>query len=169
MPDPNFRETVVFIIEHNEEGAFGLIVNRILDITVSEALPHLTGKRARESLVFLGGPVQREFIMAIHDGNQVQAGKEIIPGVFFEPAFENLFPYFQDKECPCKILTFVGYSGWGSGQLEFEMEQNTWIILDGHKNIIFLEDPEKGWREALRAKGGLYRVFANTTNNPDLN
>jgi putative transcriptional regulator len=157
------------MIEHNQDGAFGLIVNRLLDITVSDALPHLQGTRARENRLFLGGPVQKEFIMAMHDGKGISAGKEIIPGVFFEPAFENLFPYFQDEETSARILTFLGYSGWGPGQLETEMEQNTWIVLNGNKEIVFLEDPEKGWRDALRAKGGLYKVFADTTNNPDLN
>jgi putative transcriptional regulator len=169
LPDPNFRETVVFLIEHNEEGAFGFIINRLLDLHIAEVLPQLQGDRAQNSRLYLGGPVQKEYIMALHDGMGIESGVEVVPGVYFEPVFENLFPYFQDQDVPARILTFAGYSGWGSGQLENEMENDTWMTLPGDQDLVFVDDPDKGWRKALRAKGGLYQVFADTTQDPELN
>lgn len=169
LPDPNFRETVVFMIEHNDQGAFGLIVNRKLEFPVQEALPHLDGIRARTSMLFLGGPVQKEVVLALHDGTEIEGGEEIIPGVFFEPSFERLFPFFLERNVAARIKTFIGYSGWGPGQLEAEMNQDTWIVLPGDQDLVFTEKSEQGWREALRAKGGLYRVFAETTANPEYN
>lgn len=169
LADPNFRETVVFLVDHNEEGALGFVVNRALDLTVFDVLPELTGPRAKESQVYLGGPVQKEYIMALHNGRGIPFGTEIVPGVFFEPIFKNLFPYFVDEDADAKILTFAGYSGWGPGQLESEMDQETWIIVPGDPDLIFADNPEQSWREALRAKGGLFKVFAETTVDPDLN
>ena len=169
LSDPNFHETVVFLVDHTAEGAFGFVVNRPLDLNVNDVLPHLNGKRALESYLYLGGPVQKEYIMALHDRNGIDSGTEIASGIFFEPVFENLFPYFQDQDIPAKILTFAGYSGWGAGQLESELEQDTWIVLSADKDIIFNEKPEMSWREALKQKGGLYRVFAETTENPEWN
>ncbi len=169
LPDPNFRETVVFLLEHNQEGAFGLVTNKPLEFTIQEAIPELTGVRAHQQKILLGGPVQKEVVLALHDGNGYEGGISIIPGVFFETSFDKLFPFFNDVESPVRILTFMGYSGWGPGQLERELTEDTWITLPASQDLIFLDDPSQGWRRALKAKGGLYRVFAETTNNPDLN
>lgn len=169
LPDPNFNETVILMLEHNQEGAFGLIINRPLSITVHDAIPELEGDRAYKSPVFLGGPVQKEIILALHNGGELNSGTEIIPSVYFEPSFNRLFSYFEGEEIDSKILTFMGYSGWGAGQLESEMEQDTWIIIPANTDLVFLEDPQQGWRKVLKTKGGLYRVFAETTNNPELN
>ncbi len=169
LADPNFRETVIFLVDHNTEGAFGFVVNRALDLSINEILPQLTGVRAIQDRVYMGGPVQREYIMALHNGNGLTTGTEIIPGVFFEPVFENLFPVFMNGDNDAKILTFSGYSGWGPGQLETEIDMETWIVLPCDKELIFSENPKQSWREALKAKGGIFRVFAETTLDPDLN
>lgn len=180
MLDPNFKHTVVLLIEHNEEGAFGLIVNKKSQFHLADLLPDFQNQRAKETSVFIGGPVQQEFLFAIHSplfDRQISATAiEVIPRVYFEPGFRNLEDYFKDSywnQLPLddrpKIHLFIGYSGWGPGQLEREIREGSWIIHPASEKIVFHPNPEEGWKDALRQKGGIYKIFADTNQDPFLN
>ncbi len=179
MPDPNFFQTVVLIMEHNEEGAFGLVVNRLSSLKLSDIMPRFTSSKARSTPIFVGGPVQQEYLFTLHSrlpGELTVSSIEPVPGVVFEPAFGNLEHFFQDENWEAlptdlkpNIHLFLGYSGWAPGQLEQEMEQGSWMILPANSKIVFLSDPQMGWKEALREKGGIYRVFADSNQTPNMN
>ncbi len=180
MMDPNFKNTVVFIIEHNQDGAFGLIINRKSDIYLSDLLSNFQNTRGKETPIYIGGPVQQEFLFAIHspllDNKISTTAIEVIPEVFFEPGFRNLENYFQDSywenipyEDRPKIHLFIGYSGWGPGQLEREIKEGSWILLPASSKLIFHTKPEEVWKETLRQKGGIYKIFADTNQDPFLN
>lgn len=180
MLDPNFKHTVVLIIEHNEDGAFGLIVNRKSELNLVDILPEFNTKRGRTTPIYFGGPVQQEFLFAIHskliDKHHSQTSIEIIPEVYFEPGFRNLEDYFKDSywdtlppDDKPKIHLFLGYSGWGPKQLERELREGSWIIHKATPKIIFHQNPEEGWKDALRQKGGIYKIFADTNQDPFLN
>ncbi|GIX42635.1 MAG: transcriptional regulator [Leptospiraceae bacterium] len=180
MLDPNFKHTVVLLIEHNEEGAFGLIVNKKSQFHLADLLPDFQNQRAKETPIFIGGPVQQEFLFAIHSpllDRQISATAiEVIPRVYFEPGFRNLEDYFKDSywnQLPLddrpKIHLFIGYSGWGPGQLEKEIREGSWIIHPASEKIVFHPNPEQGWKDALRQKGGIYKIFADTNQDPFLN
>ncbi|MFN3605016.1 MAG: YqgE/AlgH family protein [Leptonema sp. (in: bacteria)] len=180
MLDPNFKNTVVFLIEHNEEGAFGLIVNRKSELHLVDILPEFENQRGRSTPIYLGGPVQQEFLFGIHsrllDKNISSTAIEVIPNVYFEPGFRNLEFYFKDEYWESlppddrpKIHLYLGYSGWGPKQLEREIREGSWILHPATSKIIFHQKPEEGWRDALRQKGGIYKIFADTNQDPFLN
>ncbi|MBX7058069.1 MAG: YqgE/AlgH family protein [Leptospirales bacterium] len=180
MPDPNFFQTVVLMLEHNEEGAFGLVVNRRSKLSLADILPRLDSPRSRSTPVYVGGPVQQEFLFVVHseiaDHQPSAAAVRPAPRVIFEPSFSNVEKFFKDEfweAIPAddrpKIHLFLGYSGWASGQLESELKLGSWIHQAADAQIVFHPDPETGWKEALRKKGGIYRVFADSDQNPALN
>ncbi len=181
MLDPNFKRTVVLIIEHNEEGAFGLIVNRKSNIFLSDLLPEFYEEtRGKNTPIYIGGPVQQEFLFAIHshllDRKPSSTSIKIISDVYFEPGFRNIEDYFKDRfwdQLPLddrpKIHLYVGYSGWAPGQLEGEIREGSWILHPATQEIVFHPNPEEGWNDALRKKGGIYKIFADTNKDPFLN
>ncbi len=180
MVDPNFFQTVVLILEHNMEGAFGLVVNRQSQLHLADIISGFDNERGKETPIFVGGPVQQEFLFVVHsplsDRKPTENAIEPVPSVFFEPAFRNVETFFDDTywnslplEMRPHIHLYLGYSGWAPGQLEREMDQGSWITVPATPRIVFHEDPETGWREALREKGGIYRVFAESNQQPGLN
>ena len=183
MLDPNFSETVVLILEHNHEGAFGLVVNRRSRLCLHDISSQFS--KIPESIlhIHMGGPVQQEYLFVLH--SEMPEGHESSPealrpveGVIFEPSFSHVEKYFDDAywgslslppdDYP-KMHLYLGYSGWGPGQLEDEMQAGSWIFHPAQADIVFHNNPEQGWREALRAKGGIYKIFANSKQDPSLN
>jgi putative transcriptional regulator len=180
MSDPNFFQTVVLLIEHNIEGAFGLVVNRRSRLTLSDILPEFSGRLASETPVHVGGPVQQDYIFVVHseipDFPPSPNATVLKQGIIFEPSFRHIEKFFRDEvwdamaeEDRPSIHLFLGFSGWAPGQLEKEMEQGSWITHIATPKIVFHPNPEEGWRDALREKGGIYRVFADSNQNPSMN
>lgn len=180
MQDPNFHQTVVLMIDHNEEGAFGLVVNRKSSLVLADVLPEKNEEeRAINCPLYIGGPVQQEYIFAVHSQSCLEPSAtavEISPDVYFEPGFKQVLPFFDTgywNSIPADdrpdIHVFLGYSGWGPGQLEAEMEAGSWMTIQATRDIIFHENPEEGWKAALRKKGGIYKIFADSNQDPSLN
>ena len=180
MPDPNFFQTVVLLLEHTHEGAFGLVVNRKSHLSLADIIPKFQSPRAQGTPVYVGGPVQQEYLFVLHselpDESKSDTRTEPSQGVFFEPSFRIIENYFDEEawdRIPAddrpNIHLFLGYSGWAPGQLEREMSMGSWIIHPASKKIVFYHNPELGWKEALREKGGIYRVFADSNQQPGLN
>lgn len=180
MPDPNFFQTVVLMLEHNAEGAFGLVVNRRSQLRLADVMPDFDNARGREAPLYVGGPVQQEYLFGVHSDLPGQAPGDNavlpVPGVIFEPSFRNIQGYFEPEtweSIPAddrpRIHLFLGYSGWGPGQLEKELQLGSWMVHRAEPRIVFHPNPDEGWKDALREKGGVYRVFADTDQNPSLN
>jgi putative transcriptional regulator len=179
LMDPNFIRTVVLMIQHDDGGAFGLIVNRQTDLTLGGIIDVYEGTSAGDLPVFIGGPVEQQFLFVLHSGfPKAYTGDhthEIVPGVFFEPNFQLIQEFLNDRwdalppEDRPRIHLFGGYSGWGPGQLENELRLRSWVLLEANKGIVFHPDPAEGWNEALRKKGGIYWVVAETGTKPSMN
>ncbi len=174
LQDPNFVHTVVFLIEHGKEGAFGLIINRKITseenpIHLRDILPDLPPS-AESIPLYEGGPVSRETLFILFQKEEgiyiPEEGEEVIPEVYIGGS-KKLVETLLDYEIP--FHAYLGYSGWAPGQLEEEIAQNAWVILKARKELIFHPHPEKVWREALIHKGGLFSYFAKTVNDPFLN
>lgn len=146
MLDPNFSRTVIALIEHSpEEGAIGVIVNRPTDIDVAEHLPWLRGAVCDPGRVFIGGPVQREVAIGIH--RSADGGPAIVEDLENPP--------------PGALRVFSGYSGWGAGQLESELEEDAWVIVDQERDDAFDSEPATLWSRVLRRQTGVVAMLAS--------
>ncbi len=149
LPDVNFYRTVVLIIHHDAQGAFGIVLNRPTESTVDEiwddlpATPH-QGRAAVNS----GGPVEGP-LMAIHT-NESYGENEIMPGVHFAAHKDHLNQLVQDPQAEYRVYT--GYSGWAAGQLEGELEFGGWMVMPARRDMIF-SDPEAMWQNAAQEIG----------------
>ena len=163
--DPNFRKTVVLIAHHDEEGALGLVLSRPSDVAAVEAVPVLDGLPGADDPVFVGGPVQPEAFMLLAEFEVVdEAAAPIIDGLGFMPADA------EPGDLAIKRLRlFAGYSGWGSGQLEDELEDDSWIVVDAAADDAFADDPDVLWRTVLQRKGGAFSLMENMPFDPGLN
>lgn len=179
LQDPNFYRTVVFILSHDSGGAIGLVINRPSNTSLAELSEGLEDTPFADYPVYIGGPVDRNYLFALHsglpDGSKSDGAIEAVEEVIFEPDFELLYDYFTGleegdaaEESP-DIRFYAGYAGWAPGQLENELSRRDWVVLPGSSRLVFSPDPETAWREALFKKGGLYWVAAETGSSPSLN
>jgi putative transcriptional regulator len=163
--DPNFRKTVVLIAHHDDEGAMGLVLSRPSDVCAAEAVPVLDGFPGASDPVFVGGPVQPEAFMVLAEFEDVsQAAARIMDRLGFMPADAE-----PDDLAIVRLRLFSGYSGWGVGQLEAELEEDSWIVVDGVPEDAFADDPDELWRVVLHRQGGAFELMENMPYDPGLN
>ncbi len=162
VQDPFFHKSVVFLIEHNDAGSFGLIANRPSDIGVAEILTGMEIEWRGESsqLAYFGGPVQPQLGTVLFDeatcgidgGAEADAtSSEVFPGLRITQHVGDLT---QLAGAPSeRFRLFLGYAGWGEGQLVREIERNDWLIAPVRMELLFADNPEGAWGDALRSVG----------------
>src|SRR5687767_7216517 len=168
LPDPNFERTVVLLCEHNAEGSFGFVLNKPSILKVNEVMEDMV---SLDNLVYVGGPVQQDTLHFIHRNVSVINAVEIVSNVYWGGDFENLVTLCDTKQLAGgDIRFFLGYSGWGPGQLESELEQDSWIVCDFVTDqLLFDTDPQNMWRKALDNMGGRFSMYSNYPVDPRLN
>lgn len=180
LQDPNFFRTVVLLLHHTREGAFGLVVNRESEVTVGEVIEEMEHSALASSIVFVGGPVQQNYVFVLHSGIPRRYTSEHMEtpceGVCFEPSFQHIMDYTSsedyltlDGEKRPRIRVFAGYSGWGPGQLEQELDDAAWLVLPAREDLVFGIDTAEGWKKALSRKSDFYRIVAETGYKPSMN
>jgi len=165
--DPNFRRTVVLVGEHGEEGAMGLVLNRPSDMTVGEAVPPLADVAGPESRVHVGGPVQPEAVLVLAEFSDPSAAATLVVGDVGFPSSEGELESVGDAVRRARV--FAGYSGWGPGQLEAELEEESWLVEPAEGVDLFPEPGDDLFGSVLRRKGGTYRVLALMPEDPSSN
>ncbi len=179
LMDPNFYRTVVLMIDHNDDGAFGLVVNRPSRMPLSAVLEDLDELAAGSIPVYIGGPVEQQYLFVLHSGIEAEIELEhqieVVPSVYFHPLTVPLVEYLKTTWSEAResdrpsIHIFAGYSGWGPGQLESELGQRAWVTIEATEDIVFDPNPDEGWRNALGRKSEFYRIVAETGFKPSLN
>jgi putative transcriptional regulator len=164
--DPNFWRTVVLIIEHTDEGALGLVLNRPSETTVGEAVAELEDLLDLDDPLFIGGPVQPSALIVL--GEFEDAGDAALI------AFDDigvLANGSQDDPPPGlrRGRAFVGHAGWGPGQLDSELERGDWITEPARTEDAFSENPGDLWETVLTRKGGSYALVARMPPDPSVN
>ena len=158
MRDNRFEKTVIAMLENNKDGAWGLIINKPIGLLPIALLidPSLNTSEEREELykvnipVFWGGPVETKKIFVLHS-NEYKSDSTINYGsISISQDYDVLFDIAKNKG-PEKSLVILGYSGWGDGQLEGEMERDHWILSDLDPNIIFDEVSSRKWRKSYKS------------------
>ncbi len=163
-----FNKTVVFMIEHDSSGAFGLVVNKKSEFKLSEVVIGLPESISKNVPMYWGGPVDNSFISILHnDLSFKDPGLSVIPGVFLSRSYDLLLSLLEANTSQYKV--FHGYSGWGAGQLEGEFERKSWVLHKVNDKFILDKEEEEAWRDALKSKGGIYKSFADHTKDPLLN
>jgi putative transcriptional regulator len=171
MTDPNFAHSVVLLLHHDDSGAFGLVLNRPTGTSVGEVWKQATGGRcALDAAVFLGGPVPGP-LLALHDRVEA-ADRMALDGVYMTSDPERLAALLADP--PEALRVFAGYSGWGEGQLEHELQDAAWVTTPARTEDVFLAPIADIWRTALhRATGEIHdplgRPGAAPEASPDTN
>ena len=169
LTDPNFSRTVVLLCEHNEEGSFGFVINKPAEVKLNELLEDAG---TRNDDIYVGGPVQQNTLQFIHKNDDlIEGGVEVLDGLYWGGNFEQMMAMMDSNVLSQDdIKFFVGYSGWGAGQLKGELEMNSWIIS---RNVdteqIFNSDVESLWKEVLNMMGGKFKIVANFPVDPRLN
>lgn len=150
LNDPNFAQTVVLIIHHNAEGAFGLVLTHATRVSVQQVWSKVSESTCgtRDS-IYRGGPVDGP-LMALHGSPDI-GGNDVLPGVFYSVAAEHLESLIMHNAQPARY--FVGYSGWGEGQLERELEAGGWLIAPARPEDLF-HVSEGFWEATLRRIAG---------------
>ncbi len=168
LKDPNFMRTVVLLTEHHDEGTIGFVINRQYQNTLDELLPEMEGHKLP---VYYGGPVQMDTVHFLHRyPEKIPGGVEIVEGVFWGGDFDALIDLIREGTADIsRIRFFIGYSGWGKGQLDTEMNEKTWLTTQATRQLIFHQAAEEIWKDALKQMGGDYEMMINFPIDPQLN
>jgi putative transcriptional regulator len=158
MGDPRFDRSVILVCAHSPEGAMGLIVNKPMpDLTFANLLDQLQlprVPRGRDIRVHLGGPVERGRGFVLHSPDYHAGGATMaVPGGFSMTATLDVLAAIAQGEGPQAALLALGYSGWGPGQLEGEIAQNSWLTVDAPPDLVFSGDDAGKWSAALKRLG----------------
>lgn len=158
LRDPNFSETVVLVIEHNADGALGLVLNRPSSTPPPAGLEAWTTLVAAPSDLFAGGPVEESALLGLITTPEGD-------GFLLADLSELPDPALGDGS----VRLFRGYSGWGPGQLEGELAMGGWLVLGADASDVIDPHPEKLWAKVLRRQGGLVALLATYPTRPFLN
>ena len=170
MEDASFARSVVYLCEHSERGALGLIINKPTDISLEGLFEKVDLTLGRADLtrqpVFLGGPVQTERGFVLHDPMSSPSGSDDdaedeppyastmrIPGGLEMTTSKDVLEALSHGAGPRRVLVTLGYSAWGEGQLESELAENSWLTVDANAEIIFDTPVEERYERALGLLG----------------
>jgi putative transcriptional regulator len=167
LNDPDFERTVVLLCEHNEEGSFGFVLNKPSVSKVQEVVADLP----LQQQAYIGGPVQQDTLHYLHRMGDISGSVPIAKSVFWGGDFDELLSGLDTHSIgESDVRFFLGYSGWGAGQLEEELKQNSWIVCASVSDeFIFNTPPTDMWRKALNNMGGRFSVYSNYPIDPTLN
>jgi len=164
--DPNFRHTVVLVGEHNADGALGVVLNRAMDVTVAEAVSALASLVPPGELLYQGGPVQPTQPVLIAELSHPELADLLVfgtVGFLVGEVSADVRPGIL------RARVFAGYSGWGPGQLEREMEEGSWILDPAREDDVFTDNPDTLWSRVLQRKGPEYQRLSRMPFDPSMN
>lgn len=155
-----FFRSVVLLCEHSDKGSFGLVVNKRLEVEISEEIVDTQQMANPHIAVRSGGPVQTNKLMLLHNSPTVpQQSMETCKGVYLGGDLQFLQEVMSDENGPYVHLCF-GYAGWGAGQLENEFLDGRWFLSPASEKHLFHIEPEKLWQQLLREMGGKYAALS---------
>lgn len=178
LTDPNFYRSVVLMITHDDNGAFGLVVNHPSKFTLGELAEGMGDSAASTIPIYVGGPLQQEILFILHSEFTGEADSEHrerpAEGVVFEPVTQTVVDFLKTEWSPLPedrpmVRLYAGYAGWGPGQVEGELKADAWVVLRATPEIVFHPNPADGWADAFGRKGPLYQIILQTGFKPSMN
>ncbi len=168
MGDYYFGRSVILLAEHNEEGSFGVILNKPVSAKFNEVLKDFPDFDAP---MYLGGPVETDSLFYIHTlGEQLEGATEILDGLYWGGDIEVLKELILLKKIDSKdVRFFIGYSGWSAEQLNTELKRNSWVITRSSKKRVLSTDPMMMWEKFLSKMGDNYKYWNKFPIDPTMN
>lgn len=163
--DPNFARTVVFILEHNDDGAIGVVLNRPSELPVSSTIEAWSGRTVPPGVIFLGGPVSPSSVIALASVILDDAGANW-NAIIGRIGTVDLDADPGDVPGLDEIRMFAGYAGWAAGQLEAELLEDGWFVLDAELTDVHTDDPFELWWEVLGRQKGPLGLLGNYPRDP---
>ena len=168
LKDPHFDRSVVYVTEHTEDGAMGLVLNRRSETPVEEAVPDLAWAAEPEDRVFVGGPVAPEGVIVLAEWSDPALAVVLldddlgfVPGGDADPG--------ALAGAVRRARVYAGHAGWGPGQLEAELAEEAWILAEPRRADLFSDDPDGLWAAVLRRKGRGFALLSTMPPDPSLN
>lgn len=171
LEDPNFDRTVIYVLEHHDDGALGLVLNRPSPEQLGEPLDAWIDLQTEPSQVFSGGPVEPDALIALARTHQLleEAGEHLAPlNGTLASADLAADPGSVGTDISA-LRVFRGYSGWGPGQLEDEIDAGAWLVLDTDPSDVFTPQPDDLWRSVLRRQPGRLAWLASAPDDLETN
>jgi len=171
LPDPNFSRTVILLCNHNDQGSFGLVINRSTQLKAPDLFSSIDILKSYNAKIYIGGPVSQSMVFYLYrSAKDVIDLDKICSGVYLGSNLETLESLYLDIENPEENIRFyLGYSGWSDGQLDGEMEQNSWLVQDANEQFVFLDSENLIWPKAVNSLGEKYQYLTKAPVNPQWN
>jgi putative transcriptional regulator len=168
LKDPSFLRTVIILCEHRLQGSFGLVLNKKFGQTLDELITDMEGFKLP---VYYGGPVQMDTIHFLHQyPTLIPDSVKVTDDIYWGGNFETVSALIKTKNIDLKkIKFFIGYSGWGDGQLNEEMKEKSWLTVAANSRLVFNTVNTEIWKNSLKTLGGEYERMINYPTDPQLN
>ncbi len=168
LPDSFFNRTLIYLTEHTEKGSVGFILNKSINIKVDDALEGFSGW---EEKLTMGGPVAPDTLHYIHTlGDLINDSVWISENIYWGGSIDVLKDLIKTgKADRNQVRFFLGYSGWGEGQLERELKENSWLIGNVAEKAVMSYRTEDTWKMVLRNMNKKYSIWADFPDSPEMN
>lgn len=149
-PDPAFAESVILLVHYDRESALGLMINRRTTVPLSRALHNLKGAGQRSDPAYIGGPVETGAAMALFRSNtKLDPGVQVLERIYLIPSQPALEKALAGGKSADELRVYVGYCGWGPGQLDGETHLGAWYIMEGNAALVFDPNPDTIWSRLI--------------------
>jgi putative transcriptional regulator len=167
-PDPLFARSVIVLARYDETGALGLMIHYRSEVPIQRALAGIKGAEKRTDPLFVGGPVELQGVLALLRSNMPPEGASRVAGnLYLLSSKQSLGTALSEGRKASELRIFLGYAGWGPGQLENEVRQHGWYIFNYDESLVFDEHPDTLWQRLID-KTGLQKVlFRNLRGQPN--
>lgn len=157
LSDPNFSQTVVLLLEYDNTGAVGLVINRPTQVSLASLLPDEKELKNRLEPVFIGGPVGRtQLFLLLRSDSRPSDSQEIVDGIYATTSLETLREVVAGESAVVAFQAYAGYSGWGPGQLDAELMRGDWLVTRADSETVFEKATDSIWPELIRKNKGLW-------------
>ncbi|NDC42513.1 MAG: YqgE/AlgH family protein [Chitinophagia bacterium] len=168
LGDPSFARSVVLICEHTPDGSIGFVLNHLLSATLADLADGL--ESGMPVALYQGGPVEKNTLHILHRLPNVLGGVQVTDTIYWGGSYEKVLELARNNQFDeHNIRLFIGYSGWGEGQLDGEMEEHSWLVGTATDQLVFHTEPHLMWKAAITGMGQQFAYLANTPINPQLN
>jgi len=151
LDDPNFRETVVLLIDYGLDGAMGLVINRPSNVKLATVFPDIKELKQREDTIYIGGPVAvNQMLLLIRSDRAPELSKRVTDNVYISSSWEVLERLMKKTDKDERFRLFAGYAGWAPNQLDFERSRGDWYVLKAEADMIFSPNPDELWKDLIQ-------------------